>query len=77
MVAVPDAVRGEAPKAIVTLKEGRAAKTADIIAHCRQRLGPSRSPVAIEQWPDLPKSPAGKIDTRLIRARLESATRTV
>jgi fatty-acyl-CoA synthase len=76
VVAIADAVRGEAPKAIVTIKEGRAAKTSDIIAHCRQRLGPSRSPVAIEQWPELPKSPAGKIDKHLIRARLESATGT-
>jgi acyl-coenzyme A synthetase/AMP-(fatty) acid ligase len=68
VVAVPDPVRGEVPKAIVAVKAGETIEAGDVMAHCRQRLGVSRSPAFIEQWADLPKSPAGKIDKRLIRS---------
>lgn len=68
VIAVPDEIRGEVPKAIVSFKDGEAVTPANIIAHCRQRLGASRVPASIEQWADLPKSPAGKIDKSRIRA---------
>jgi len=73
VVAVADPIRGEVPKAIVAAKNGRRIEVASIVAHCRRRLGPSRSPVSVEEWSELPKSPAGKIDKGLIRSRCLNA----
>jgi acyl-CoA synthetase (AMP-forming)/AMP-acid ligase II len=68
VVAIPDAARGEIIKAVVTIKAGHTASVAAILSHCRSRLGPLKTPQIIEQWDELPRLPAGKIDKAAIRA---------
>jgi acyl-coenzyme A synthetase/AMP-(fatty) acid ligase len=67
VIAVPDRLRGEVPKAIVAARTGAQVSHENIIAHCRRRLGVARAPTSVAEWPDLPKSPAGKIDKLRIR----------
>jgi fatty-acyl-CoA synthase len=68
VIAVPDELWGEVPKAFVTLKpEGRA--TADeIIAHCRAHLAHFKCPKAVE-FGELPKTSTGKIQKFVLRER--------
>lgn len=68
VVAAPDQMRGESVKAVVTLRPGRTITDAAILAHCRTRLGNRKAPSSVEQWTELPRSPAGKIDKLRIRA---------
>lgn len=67
VVGVPDAKWGEAVKAIVQLKTGAELGEGEIAALVRQKLGPVHTPKSIEVWPDLPRSPAGKVLKREIR----------
>jgi fatty-acyl-CoA synthase len=68
VVAAPDRLRGESVKAVVTLRPGRTISDDEILAYCRERLGNRKAPASVEQWPELPRSPAGKIDKVRIRA---------
>ena len=68
VVAAPDRLRGESVKAVVTLRPGRTITDDAILTHCRVRLGNRKAPTSVEQWPELPRSPAGKIDKVRIRA---------
>lgn len=70
VIPIPDALRGEVPLAVVTPVAGLALAPTALLEFCRQRLGP-RSPVAVEFWSELPKSPAGKIDKHEIRHRVQ------
>jgi acyl-coenzyme A synthetase/AMP-(fatty) acid ligase len=69
VVAAPDHIRGESAKAVVTLRPGLSISDAAILAHCRRRLGLRKAPSSVEQWTELPRSPAGKIDKQRIRAQ--------
>jgi fatty-acyl-CoA synthase len=69
VTAVPDAVRGESVKAIVTVRPGRVINATQILTHCRKILGRVHSPVTVEQWTELPKNAGGKVDRQQIRAR--------
>lgn len=69
VVAVPDPIRGEVAKAVVTLRTGATFEPAAIIEHCRQRVARG-APVSVTRWEALPRSPAGKIDKRRIRDSL-------
>jgi fatty-acyl-CoA synthase len=69
VVAAPDPLRGEVPHAIVTGKAGVTVDAEAVLAHCRRRLGLARAPARVEQWPELPRSAAGKIDKLKIRAQ--------
>jgi acyl-CoA synthetase (AMP-forming)/AMP-acid ligase II len=72
VVGAPDDKWGEAVTAVVQLKPGQTASAEDIIAHCRARLGPIQTPKRVEFWPDLPRSPVGKVLKKDIRARFWS-----
>ena len=61
VIGVPDATRGEVPKAFITLREGAAADAADLAGFCRQRLPRFKVPAAFEFVPQLPHSPTGKV----------------
>lgn len=69
VIAVPDVLRGEAPKAIITVRRGAAVTEAAVLTHCRAKLGRLNAPVTIEQWPELPRTSVGKIDKHRIRER--------
>jgi long-chain acyl-CoA synthetase len=69
VVGVPDPVLGEAVKLVVSLAPGCTLTERDIRRHCHQHLEDFMVPRYVEIWPDLPKTPAGKIDKLAIRAR--------
>ena len=66
VVAIPDEIWGEQPKAFVTLKPGQQATEAEIIAFCRERLAHFKCPAAVE-FGDLPKTSTGKIQKFVLR----------
>lgn len=61
VVGSPDKILGEVIKAVLVLKEGCRADSADIIAHCEQRLARHKVPRIVEFRDSLPTSPAGKV----------------
>jgi long-chain acyl-CoA synthetase len=61
VIGVPDPLRGEALKAVVSLREGQVATPHDLVQWCRQRLANYKVPRAIEVVPELPKTLMGKI----------------
>ena len=77
VIGIPDEVRGESVKAIVTVKTGKTVTAKMIVSHCRARLGRLQAPSSVEQWDELPRSAVGKIDKRRIRERFGSVASTV
>jgi acyl-CoA synthetase (AMP-forming)/AMP-acid ligase II len=69
VIGVPDAKWGEAIKAVVQLREGASLMEGEIVALVRNRLGAVHAPKSVEIWPELPRSPAGKVLKRSIRER--------
>lgn len=69
VIGVPDAKWVEAVRALVVLKRGAASTEAEIIGFCGERLAGYKKPKPVEFWDELPKSPAGKILKRELRAR--------
>ena len=68
VIAVPDEKWGEAVKAMVVLRKGHSLREEVVLAHCRARLGGVKSPKTVEFVAEIPKTPAGKIDRKLLRA---------
>ncbi len=71
VIGMPDAVRGQAVKAFVTLRAGHepSDQTRDaLIAHVRHVIGPIATPSVIEFRDRLPKTRSGKIMRRLLKA---------
>src|SRR5437016_7241559 len=60
VVAIPDDMWGEVPKAFVSLKPGHTVSAQEIIEHCRGRIAHFKCPKAIE-FGDLPKTSTGKV----------------
>lgn len=78
VIGVPDEKWGESAKAVIQLKPGRELSDAAVIEHCRQKLGGLKAPRSVEFWPELPKSPVGKVLKREIRKKYwEGRWRTV
>jgi long-chain acyl-CoA synthetase len=74
VIGVPDAYRGETPKAFVKLKAGAAAPTLDDMkAFLKDRLGKHEMIGALEIRAELPKTPVGKISKKDLRASDASA----
>ncbi len=62
VIGVPDAYRGQAAKAFVTLKEGAPTLTLERLRDfLADRLGRHEMPAALEIRAELPRSPAGKL----------------
>ena len=66
VVAIPDAKRGEVPKAFVTLKPDVQVTETEILSFCRQNLAQFKCPKAVE-FRDLPKTATGKVQKFLLR----------
>ncbi|MBV9181355.1 MAG: hypothetical protein JO356_08580, partial [Acidobacteria bacterium] len=55
-------------KAFVVAKTGSLLSEREIIDHCKMRLGGVKAPKSVEFAPEIPKTAAGKIDRKKIRA---------
>jgi len=68
VIGVPHEKWGEAVTAIVALNEGAAVSEAEIIAHCKARLGGVKAPKAVHFRAEVPRTAAGKFDKKAMRA---------
>ena len=69
VAGIPDAVKGEVPKAWVVLKRDAARTTPDEIRdYCRARLAPYKVPAQVEFRTELPKTMVGKVLRRALVA---------
>lgn len=68
VIGIPDPTWGETVKAFVVMKPGECSSDIEIIEFCRQRLAHFKCPRSVEFLEALPKSGAGKILKRDLRA---------
>ena len=68
VIGVPDADWGEAVKAVVEFTPGVSATPEELIALCKQKLGSQRAPKSVDIVETLPRSAAGKVLKRELRA---------
>ncbi len=68
VAGIPDAAKGEVPKAWVVLKAGESATEAELRTYCREKLAPYKVPAKVEFRKDLPKTMVGKVLRRLLVA---------
>lgn len=64
----PDPMYGEEVHAVVILKPGQVATSADIMAFCKERLAAFKVPKVIHISNDMPRTATGKIQRRIIAA---------
>ena len=70
VLGVPDAYRGEAPKAFVTLEEGYDVSGEALAAWLNPQLGKHERVKAVEVRLNLPKTMIGKLDRKALRAEV-------
>jgi amino acid adenylation domain-containing protein len=68
VVGVPDAVLGQAVKAVVTLKHGVSLGEKDVLRHCAEHLESFMVPKLVEFLPEMPRTSSGKIDKKTLHA---------
>lgn len=68
VVGVPHEKWGEAPKAYVTLKEGKSATAEELIDFCREQIARYKAPTSVVFGP-LPKTSTGKIQKFKLREK--------
>ncbi len=61
VIGTPDPLRGEAPKALIVLRNGKEVSAQELLQWCRQRLANYKVPRTVVMVPDLPKTVTGKI----------------
>ncbi len=69
VVGVPDKLRGEVPKAFVSIKEGKSLDEDNLKHFLREHLAHFKIPHYFEFLESLPKNRTGKIDKELLRRR--------
>ncbi|WP_293702072.1 long-chain-fatty-acid--CoA ligase [Sphingopyxis sp. UBA6723] len=74
VLGVPDAYRGEAPKAFVTLEEGYEISGEALAAWLNPQLGKHERVNAVEVRLNLPKTMIGKLDRKALRAEKAQAS---
>ena len=67
VIGIPDAVRGEVPKAFVIPEEGTAIDDKQLRSFCKERVAAYKVPKAFEIVPDLPRNPTGKVLKRMLK----------
>jgi long-chain acyl-CoA synthetase len=73
VAGVPDAIKGEVPRAWVVLKPDHSATEEELRAYCRERLAPYKVPAKVEFRKDLPKTMVGKVLRRTLVAETKAA----
>ena len=68
VIGVPHETWGEAVKALLVLRQGESLSEDEAIAHCKKKLGGVKAPKSVEFRAEIPKTPAGKIDRKKLRA---------
>jgi len=71
VVGIPDAHKGEVPKAYVVLREGASATLDELRDHCHANLSTYKRPTEIELCSELPKTMIGKVLRRELARRHE------
>ena len=77
VIGVPDERWGETVKALVVRAPGSAVGAGELTAFARGKLAGYKLPRSVEFVAELPRSPAGKVLKRELRARYASPPRTV
>jgi long-chain acyl-CoA synthetase len=72
VIGIPDAYRGEAPKAFVKLKEGSEASASELLQFLRGKLSKMELPAEIEFRDQLPKTMVGKLSKKELRAEAKA-----
>ncbi|MBM4330527.1 MAG: long-chain fatty acid--CoA ligase [Deltaproteobacteria bacterium] len=67
VIGVPDEVKGEIPRAFISLKPGQQVSEREVIDFCKANLAPYKLPRQVEILSELPKSSTGKILHRELR----------
>ncbi len=67
VVGVPDDTWGEAVKAVVVLRPGQQASSADLVGHCRSLLADFKKPRSVDFVQELPKNANGKLSRKAVR----------
>ena len=67
VLGMPDAVKGEAVKAFVVLREGQSVDGETLKALCKEKIASYKVPEVVEFLPALPKSSTGKILKKNLR----------
>lgn len=68
VIGVPDAYRGEVPKAFVTLKPGGTVTEQDLMSFVHDILNPTERPAFVEIRAELPKTLIGKLSKKELTA---------
>jgi fatty-acyl-CoA synthase len=68
VIGIPHDHWGEAVKACVVLRPGTSLSETALISQCKQKLGGVKAPKSVEFCDEIPKTAAGKIDRKKIRA---------
>jgi len=74
VIGVPDEKWGEAVKAVVELNAGQRVGADELIALCKEKLGPVKTPKSVDFVESLPRSPVGKVLKKDLRARYWQGT---
>jgi long-chain acyl-CoA synthetase len=72
VVGKPDPVRGEEIVAFVALRNGAEVTSEELIAWSRERIGAYQYPREVQFIDSIPLTTVGKIDRKLLRARVDS-----
>ena len=72
-IGIPDAYRGQAPKAFVTLRPGAAATPAELRAHLAGYVSKIELPREVEIRASLPRTMIGKLSKKELVAEAETA----
>lgn len=76
VVGVPDPYSGEKVIAFVSLQDGQEVDPTDLRADVRQKLAAFKAPKEVHVIDDLPKTPTGKIQRRVLRTQYSADTAT-
>ena len=67
VIGVPDAQRGEVPKAIITLKKNVTATEKEFRKFCHEKIAMYKNPKYFEFRESLPKTPTGKVMKKVLK----------